>query len=347
MKQRFQFLQDLFKLVWQEKWEHSLAFVGFIGSILATDYAWAQIFFGLIALVLLVDIGAYTRQSYQLMRRKNVPLMLAVRNQSDDVYRTMLNQVLSQSRKASFDEYLYQKLFRIYREDFVIRYDDNLSNDPAEWKKLVQKFESKLNYLNASLDSERIYHLFLKCPSTLAAGLGAITATHHRFILYYFDSAAYHPMLDFSSNSLQVLREKLPRQHKFRYLKISPYDPSARELYVSILLAGHDPTADVEALGQEHQIPVVHISKLPNASVNGGDRFGPEDDWLLICRELLHFLHGVQAGGRKLHLFCSMPIISAFVMGMGLGMMADITVYNFDTGETRRYHPVLKLNQLR
>ncbi len=351
---------EIAKRVWQDKWEPILALVG-ISATFWSPIAWFwKVVWGMIAILLVVDIVGTVNGELKLARERHVPLVVFVpppempEGSVLDAYSAMIGDVARAVRQEGFDEREFVSRFGVAQDEWALWRDTALPGEQEEWRQAVRRFGLRVHRLAHKLGEQHVFHIFLRCPAALAVGLGAAVGTHHRLVVYHHQpgepGGPYIPVVNSPRQKAcperrrrEPLRVRLGKQveQPYQYITVEQPEEMTQEVYVSLFLARHDPRGDVERVAQAVHSGVVHIRSARPGVLTA------DDDWLLVAREVVDVLLGLigQAEVRRIHLALSCPVALAFVLGVGLGTQSAITVYNWFKSE-QALHPVLVLDQL-
>lgn len=348
------------KIIFQKKRDTILTLTGVI-FLLFTDFSMIKIpyinFILKIPILCIVSLSIMslfkeTQKMNNLEKEKHIPLMVIV-GKSDSEFNSMTSSVLQTMEEHDFDEEIFKKEFGLERDDWRIKGEGYLSENPKEWEWLVHRFEGKLNRLEEKLIGHKIYHLFLNCPTVLAIGTGAVMGTKYEVVLYQHSPGMgknpYNPFIDFHSiresnpEGVHILKSRVNLANKF--FDVEESATGFPDMVISISAAGHDPKGDVEKAVEigtcKKSYSVTHLK-----SKMGGTL--PKDaDWIKISQELAsNVLNQVSRKDIKgIKLCISAPVIIGFSLGMAIGTHSPVSLCNwFDNKQ--RYYTVLSLNKL-
>lgn len=220
---------------------------------------------------------------------------------------------------------------------------NRLPPDINHWKRHIAEGLQSVRSFVYAVQGNKVYHIAVNGPASLAIGLGAAFGTKYPLVFYHFEKDSYKPVLDLTKDP-RLVKEKLPENYQYRYFEIISPDGYTMDTAVILGGASHEDLAYVRARqylkeqGKDYSIVEIH------------NKFGgnlKEKDWVPAVRELFSFFQTLfrQEGTKSFHVFYAMPIPLGFGLGMALGPFPDITLYNFET-ELKTYYPVLKLNEL-
>lgn len=300
----------------------------------------------------MVSLFKETQKINYLEKEKHIPLMVIV-GKSDNEFNSMTYSVLQAMEEHGFDEEFFKKEFGLERDDWRIKGESFLSENPKEWEKLVHRFEDKLNRLEEKLMGHKVYHLFLNCPTVLATGMGAIMGTKYEVVLYQHDpgmgKSLYHPFIDFHSiresnpEGVHILKSRVNPANKF--FDIEENCTGFPDMVMSIFAAGHDPKGDVEKAVEmetcKDSYSVMHLRSKTEGTL-------PKDaDWMRISQELAtNVLNQVSIKDIKSIKLCiSAPVIIGFSLGMAIGTHSPVSLCNWFKNK-ESYYTVLNLNKL-
>jgi hypothetical protein len=212
------------------------------------------IIFLIILIYLIIDV----KTAIKLFAEKHIPIVVAVGRSDDDVS-AMVSDVLDSMNEYNFDERTFEDNIHITRDNWLVERKSPLPDDPGEWVSFVHRFEDKIVRLSAmpGLRGRKVFHLFLKCPSALAMGLGAVTGIYQETVLHHLQPGTgsahpYLPLIDFSARSdfsrggIHDIKSKMTRPHE--YISLETPETLTNVLPVSLHLSGHDPESEVDKL---------------------------------------------------------------------------------------------------
>ena len=286
---------------------------------------------------------------HKIFKEKHIPiLVLAGRN--DDEYASMISDVLHAMKEYGFDRQSFEDDFNVDKDNFIIRRENNLTENQLEWEALVHSFENKVLKLSAKLKGRKVFHIFLNCPAALAIGLGSIIGTKYEVVLHHYQKGSgdnpYHPVIDFYSLStlnqdgVHILKSRVNTPNQF--IRLEEPQTLSSIVLVSLFLAGHDLKGDVDKISNERKIPALHIRSTMEGTIP------LNADWLRASREVTTYLLNLASNKeiKTIELYLSCPIILAFAIGMAFGTQTPIVVHNWFP-VSKEYKPVLELNKLR
>jgi hypothetical protein len=305
---------------------------------------------GVFFIALVVVCVRAWRDAQRTLQDKAVPVVVIV-GKTDDEYRRMWDDVITRMRPVGFDMQELERDWRIRQDDLVLRHNSHLPRRSTEWEQLASQFQQKILSLSARIPGTVTFHLFLNCPAALALGLGATLTTRYRVVLYHhWGGGDYQSVLSLTGTGIKDANEP----HTLKQRVVEPYRNITVEwpanadvntdfqqgVFVSVGLASHDPKGDTLALARTQNLPAIHICNTYN------DNLQRDSDWLRVEQETAVVLLGLAAKGvKRLHLCVSSPVVLAFAIGMTLGVMSPITVYNWFP-DAHQYSPVLDLDTL-
>lgn len=337
--------------IWRDKWEVALALVGIVGASWIPTTWLRQGLWSILALLLVVDIVGAVIHEFRMARARHVPVTVFVPGDQIpegsvlDAYSAMIADVISTVDRVGFEEKEYRARFGVIQNEWALWRDTPLPTDPGPWRRLVRRFGVRVHRLSRKLGEQRVFHVFLRCPSALAVGLGATMGTHHKVVVHHYQPGEGESPYISVTNSLKSdkgLRAHLGEEVQRPYEHITVDGPTqiTAELYVSLFLARHDPRGDADDKAEESESGVVHICRSHPGALTG------DDDWLGMAREICDVLLGLVAkrGVSRVHLVLSCPVALAFLLGVALGPHSAVTVHNWFKNEQALY-PVMALDR--
>jgi hypothetical protein len=345
----------LIPLVWHDQWQEFLAILALATTLFTQELPPLLIALYVICVVAILR-RAYvsTRAALKRLREKHVPVVVLV-GKGTDAADAMWNDVC-RTMKADpwdFDEAQYLRDFRLDRGRFFMHLEDSLrADDPQSWLRATLKFRNRIETLSSELTGRRVFHVFINGPIALGFGLGASLGTMHEVVVHqYFPaggSLPYSPVGDFyklsfdNQRGMHQLEDKVVG--KLTYVEEIPPVGNSPELCASIWMAKDDPLEQVNAFALarsaaiQRPVDVLHIRQIKQQTLE------KSDDWILCAREILTLLFRHIPGREQVHLFISMPVALAFIVGMGLEHFADVKLYSWFPKQG--YSPVIPLAHL-
>ena len=257
-----------------------------------------------------------------------------------------------------------RNIFDIKEEDLYINTNEFLPEISFEdlekenkWIEQIKIFEEKLKNIYSKLSyKNRVLHIGLSVPSSLAMGLGIKLGAKKPVVVYHYQSDEYIPVIDLSDKN-KLRKIKYIRKNIDKNLKnIEIIKPTSlnKEMAVAIWLASHNPYSDVENyLIQKGRN--FSLLKIESKDFQGNIPF-PEDFedidkdyWTRYVSEIYSVLNILKNEGpvEKYHFFLSVPVALAFGIGMAIGHFWKGVIYNLSFNSKEKYYPVLKLEDKR
>lgn len=255
-------------------------------------------------------------------------------------------------------------IFDIKEEDLFINNDEFLPEitfDDIEkenqWIKQIQLFQEKLQNIYSKFSyKNRILHIGLAVPSSLAMGLGIKLGTKKPVVIYHYQSDEYIPVIDLSDKK-KLRKIKYIRKDIYKNLKnIEVFKPTSltKDTAVAIWLASHNLYNDVQNYLKQKKLNF-SLLKIESKAFQG-DIPLPEDFedidkdyWIRYISEIYSVLNILKnkENIERFHFFISTPVALAFGLGMAIGHFWDGIIYNFSFKGQEKYYPVFKINDTR
>lgn len=343
MKKKNNFVKAI-GMIWDDKKEIVVSLGGAIVTLLGDpSQKVARVQFGVIIIILGMLTYALI-DTWKLIKEKHIPIIVDVGDDLEYV-ESMRNTVYDLMRKYKFNSRIYLHQLGIKEAYLTVHEDHYLSSDMDEWRYLVETYADHLYHLNTDLEGIRNFHIFMKCPVSLAVGLGAVTGTKNAVALYHYIDGRYEKVINIvndekaSPMGTHSIKDRVDQP--FKYIKVIEPEKEASHLFISLGLASHPPFADVYRLTSSKDVAILNIANIYNNTLS------TSEDWLMAAREALTAIMkwASKKSVNKVDLFISAPLPLAFAIGMGLGRQSAITVHQWFAQESA-YHPVLELNQL-
>jgi len=292
-----------------------------------------------------LGIALYIRKHYrltqQLTSQKHLPIVVTVGKPLDQAQEALVSAQQAITKLTGF------RAFKQLEETFNVRYQHlmphesrRLQPNPEQWRDFIEDAQRSIHRFSDALPGEKLYHVFIFGPASLALGLGVAFGTKHPAVVYQKVNDQYQPVVNLMEDVRRI--KKIIKEEEYKYIQISYPRSLAADTAVVLDMASHTAVSDVSRYLKEKgtDMEIVHVS-----STYAGDL--AEDDWSRPVEELYSLFHELQSkgGAARYHLFHTMPVTMAFTLGMALGNFLPITVYNWETPEAT-YYPVLKLNEI-
>lgn len=323
-------------------------FLAIIGIIIGLFSGLLKYVLIIITIVLLWQLIKESVSVRKIFKEKKIPLIVII-GRNDDEYAAMVSDVILSMKDYGFEKQSFEDDFNIDQDNYVIRKENNLTEDSHEWEKQVHNFENKVIKLSAKLKGRNIFYIYLNAPAALVIGMGALLGTKYEVVLHHYQPGMgenpYHPLIDFHSmednkEGIHLLKSRITSPNQF--IEIEEPQILSSSIIVSLYLAGHDPKGDVEKIAARRNISIIHLRNKTEATLH------LDADWLRVVREVATYLLNLSANNRieTIELYMSTPIVIAFALGMALGTQSPIRVYQWFSKD-KIYYPVLDLNKLR
>jgi hypothetical protein len=340
--------------VLREEWDPLVTLLGLLAAVAALPAS--RLLYtinGAMALLLGHKVYRAVRRADRLLREKHIPVMVVI-GRSEEEAATLWGDVQRAMVRWEFDAERYRRDFDVEREDVLLHDPAALPAEPDAWLQTARDFRRMLERAGARLPGRRVFHVFIKGPVALAAGLGASVGTMQEVVVHHWmpgtEGGPYHPVADFhalsASNPGGMHRLEDAVAGETRYVVAEGEITPVQELLVSIKLGRDDPRDAVNRLAeirrsQGASVGALHIAQREARTLEIGD------DWILCARETLTLLRDGIARSRadQVHLFMSTPVALAFTLGMGIEHFMPVTIHHWES-EEREYHPVLPLPRL-
>jgi hypothetical protein len=210
-----------------------------------------------------------------------------------------------------------------------------------EWKGYINHAIESIKSFANSIVGNKVYHIALDVPATMALGIGAVFSTKHPLVVYRWDGKQYLPVLNLVQDP-RMVKEHLPEGHQYRYFRITYPEKYKAEVAVVLGAASHEAVNDVKKYLETRKMD---MSLVVAENTYAGNL--TETEWLPAIRELFSlFTHLAKTQTvSEYHVFYSIPVALGFGLGMALGQFKPVTLYNWEKDQAT-YYPVLKLNEL-
>ena len=275
-----------------------------------------------------------------IQREKHVPLAVVVYG-NESVRASFIDDCHRQMDKWHFDEAAFREL-GVDRDDWCLSHPGDLPPDPEQWKRIVQEFEEKLDLIKAKLKGPEIFHIFLKCRTALAFGLGAVVGTWSNIVIHQESPGEFKPVIYLDNKT------NLPNHHAthtikseaelpYKFIKATIPEELTSPTLVALNLASHPSGPSVELEAKNRNLSCVIIDNTYNNTLTGGD-------WLQPAQEVASVLRQLKKAS-ELEIYASCPNALAFAIGMALGNQCPVSIYHL-FAKDNAYNLVLKLNEL-
>jgi hypothetical protein len=279
------------------------------------------------------------RVASQLVSTKHLPLIFTVGRPIKDVQNALETAQASITELTGFKAFRkVEKIFDV-RRDLLLPHKERKLEKADDWTDYIVDSQHNIRQFVDSVPGEKVYHVFLYGPASLALGLGAVFGSKHKMVIYQRLDGQYIPVIDQRKN-LRRIKQPLV-EHK--YITVSEPQRFTPDIALVLDMSSHPARGDVKRYINQQglEMEVVEV-----VNTYGGNL--TEDDWTPVVQEIYSVFNQLQAKTEitTIHLFHSMPVALAFGVGMALGNFVPVTVYNWEASE-KPYQPVLKLNELK
>jgi hypothetical protein len=301
---------------------------GFAGDLLmATKINWVG--FGLKGagvLIFIICTVIYLRRIYRtsvwMVTPKHIPVIFAIGATKDKVNETLQKVKDTVTKETGFKD------FKAFEKYF------------GEWSNLLYEAQWQIGRFTCRIPGDKIYHIFILGPASLAIGFGAIMGVKHRIVVYQYLDNEYKPVLDLSGADIRRIKEAISGD--LRYFNFQPPAETSSNTALLLALASHFVEEDARSYITSNNIAgsIVTVRNTYAGNLK-------ELDWTGAVQELFSVFTRLKSVGRLdcIHLLHGIPVALAFGLGMALGTFVHIMVYNWETKESK-YYPVLELNKL-
>jgi len=310
--------------------------VNIIALALALYYIhvlWLKI---ILTLFIVFSLYRISQSVMMIQKEKNIPLAVVV--YGDETIRdAFIDDCLQEMEKIGFDEASYRSL-GIDRDDWCISHPGDLSPNPEEWKRVVREFQRKINLIRAKLKGPEFFHIFLKCRTGLAFGLGAAIGTWHNVVIYQEIDGKFKPVI-YLDNKLNHHKTHDIKTHpkSYDFIKFEIPENITSPTLVSLNLSSHGPTEYIIKEAKKRNLSCVIIENTYNNTLSEEDWFKPAQEVASVLLDLLK--------RAELEIYFSCPNAIAFAIGMALGDQSPAKIFQwFPKDNTYKF--VLKLNEL-
>jgi hypothetical protein len=278
------------------------------------------------------------RVASQLVSTKHLPLIFIVGRPIKDVQNALETAQASITELTGFKTFRkIEKMFDV-RRDLLLPHKERRLEKDDDWTDYILDSQHSIRQFVDSVPGEKVYHVFLYGPASLALGLGAVFGSKHKMVIYQRLDGQYTPVIDLRKN-LRRIKQPLV-EHK--YITVSEPQRFTQDIALVLDMASNPARGDVKRYINEQGLDMEVVEV-----VNTYDGNLTEDDWIPVVQEIYSVFNQLQANAEitTIHLFHGMPVALAFGVGMALGNFVPVTVYNWEASE-KPYQPVLKLNEL-
>lgn len=354
---------EVISILYEERFDAIIGIFTNIGVLLIEkpQESLLLVFLLLPSFFLLTRVIGTTINIYQQTKEKNLPIVVDVGHDLGNM-RDMREKAFLKMKDFKFDIKAYDKFFNIEQEDITIHCDHYLGREEVEWKNLVSEYKKKIQTINPRLRGTRYYHHFLRCPSALALGMGAVNGTINMVVVYQYNGNQYWKVVDLRSskseehNTSGIHIVKTQVSPPFEYIEVVEPSKKKKDIYIALGLASHSPNSNVASFMESINTQIENVKGLAenqgaaltiikNTYNNTLDL--EKDDWLKAAREVNTVIkrYAEDQRSHSIHLFLSCPVALAYTIGMGLGTQSAITIYQW-FAKDQQYHPIFRLNEL-
>ncbi len=273
--------------------------------------------------------------------KKPFPILIAIGRPRSESIRALPLLQSAVTKQSGFKDFsAVEQQFNVKYEEMFVHRAEQLPPNPTAWHDFLGEAQQELRPFLQRISGERVYHVAIQGPASLAIGLGAVFGTRSPVVAYHYTADAYLPVLNLTQDTRQV-KTYLPAD-AFTHITVAYPLTVGSDTAVVLDMAGHNPIGDTKdyLAKQMAGTPLVEVRNTYGGNLT-------EADWAPVVQEIFAAINTLQRNQdiQRIHLFHSMPVPLAFGLGMALGYFADITVYNWER-EQSTYFPVLHLNHI-
>lgn len=298
-----------------------------------------------IPLFFISGIVLYVRKHYrianQLTSIKHLPVVFITGKPQDEIQSALNSAQEAIGALTGFRAFhQIENTFNVRLEHLVPYERRRLPPDIKLWQDFIQDAERNIRRFSDVIPGEKVYHIFIDGPASLALGAGVAFGIRHRVVVYQFSDGTYQPVLDFRQDIRRI--KEIITETEYQHIKVTFPTKLTQDIAIVLDMASHSPTGEARAYLNK-RIPDAQIVEVSNTY--GGNL--KEKDWAGVVQELYSVFNRIlsQSEVSRLHLFHAMPVAMAFGLGMALGNFVPVTVYNLERLD-EIYYPVIKLNEL-
>jgi len=298
-----------------------------------------------IPLFFMIGIVLYVRKHYrlanQLTSTKHLPVIFVVGKPREETQAALVSAQESITQLTGFRAFhQIEGTFNV-RFEYLMPYErKRLPPDIGQWKDFIEDAEQNIRRFSDAVPGEKIYHIFIDGPASLALGVGAAFGAKRRLVVHQFRDEQYEPVLDLRQDIRRI--KEIVIETEYQYIKVSYPPKITPDIAIVLDMASHSAAGETRAYLERKklQMEIVEVSNTYSGNLR-------ENDWTKVVQELYSAFHQLlsKAEVSRLHLFQAMPVAMAFGLGMALGNFVPVTVYNLERLD-ETYYPVLKLNEL-
>jgi len=224
--------------------------------------------------------------------------------------------------------------YDLKKEDFCLV--TGKLEESSHWKRHCVSFYEKVSRLKNTFVGERLFHLGIRGPATLAFSLGVLWGSQEPFYIYHYQAGKYHQISVPDPGELKE-RIKHPKLIDFEFR------PGGSDLAVFLQLAHQELISDAKyyierKIKSPSMLLISHTSD-GNAKVLEFKQIAKEV--ASVIQEIRHHY-----SFQSFHFFFSCPVPVAFMLGVAFGHYAEGVVYNYQKG-SHLYIPAIELGFLR
>jgi len=299
---------------------------------------------GMVLSLLLAGIFLYARRAYRITKSilapKHIPVVCIVGQPREEAEAIMTKAQRTITRRTGFKEFKQlENSLNISYSELIVHSRQRLRPELGDWVDFIKDAQGQIRRFVDRIPGNKIYHIFIYGPSSLAMGLGTAFGDKHTLVAHQYIDGEYEPVIDLTYD-IRRIKTKQPEPNQ--YIQVKTPSRFTADTAVILDLATRPPASDVKHyLKKSNQsMAIVEV----NNTYGGNLR---EPDWCDAVREVFCTLTKIASIQKveHIHLFHDMPVALAFGVGAALGTFTPITVYNWEAQE-QTYYPVLTLNKL-
>lgn len=232
----------------------SLGFLAWLVSFLAdlsgvktTSWPWiiptasVPVFFtGGIALYMV----KHYRLSSQVVSIKHLPVVFVVGKPREEARKALTSAQESITRLTGFKAFKQlEDIFNVQYEHLMPHRREWLGHESIQWKDFIVDAERDVHRFCDSIPGEKVYHIFIYGPASLALGLGTAFGTKHQLVVYQSVDGQYKPVINLMKDVRRI--KQVVSEPDYKYVRVSYPAQFTHDLAVILEMASHVPRGDV------------------------------------------------------------------------------------------------------
>ena len=202
--------------------------------------------------------------------------------------------------------------------------------------KACYNFYQTKEFIKIRLSGEKVFHIGIRGPTSLAFALGIVFGSQDPFIIYHYHEGKYYPVKVLNPREI---KERLDSYTAVKYT----LEKRGDDLCILFRFAHHEMLADVKKYAESFLNKPSFLILSHSSSGNV-----PLEEFKKVSQEAGSIIQDIRSkhSFKSFHFFFSSPVVIAFMLGVIFGHYSEGAIYNYQKAESN-YLKVINLSDLR